>query len=93
VPGIMPIIDCAIVAFAEVCNASIPQETLNRMEPVLDMPEDMRKLGVEFAVRQVEDLMKHGVNYIHFYTMDRSDSVREIMQALGTGQQSTLAAA
>lgn len=63
------------------------------MEPVLDMPEDMRKLGVELAVRQVEDLMKNGVNYIYFYTMDRSDSVREIMQALGMGQQATLAAA
>jgi methylenetetrahydrofolate reductase (NADPH) len=94
VPGIMPIIDCKrIVAFAGVCNASIPQEILDRMEPAMNMPEDMRKLGVEFAVRQVEDLMKHGVNYVHFYTMDRSDSVREIMHAVGMGQQVTLAAA
>jgi methylenetetrahydrofolate reductase (NADH) len=94
VPGIMPIIDCKrIVAFAGVCNASIPQEILDRMEPLMDMPEDMRKLGVEFAVRQVEDLLKHGVNYVHFYTMDRSDSVREIMHALGMGQQPALAVA
>jgi methylenetetrahydrofolate reductase (NADPH) len=94
VPGIMPIIDCKrIVAFAGVCNASIPQEILDRMEPAMNMPEDMRKLGVEFAVRQVEDLMKHGVNYVHFYTMDRSDSVREIMHALGMGQEASLAAA
>jgi methylenetetrahydrofolate reductase (NADPH) len=94
VPGIMPIVDCKkIVAFAGVCNASIPQEILDRMEPAMDMPEDMRKLGVEFAVRQVEDLMKHGVNHVHFYTMDRSDSVREIMHALGMGQQASPAAA
>jgi methylenetetrahydrofolate reductase (NADPH) len=94
VPGLMPIIDCKrIVAFAGVCNASIPQEILDRMEPAMNMPEDMRKLGVEFAVRQVEDLMKHGVNYVHFYTMDRSDSVREIMHALGMGQEASLAAA
>ncbi|HSB33733.1 MAG TPA: methylenetetrahydrofolate reductase [Nitrospirota bacterium] len=94
VPGIMPIIDSKrIVAFAGVCNASIPQEILDRMEPLMDMPEDMRKLGVEFAVRQVEDMMKHGVNYVHFYTMDRSDSVREIMHALGMGQQPALAVA
>jgi len=94
VPGIMPIVDCKnIVAFAGVCNASIPQEILDRMEPAMDMPEDMRKLGVEFAVRQVEDLMKHGVNHVHFYTMDRSDSVKEIMHALGMGRQASPAAA
>jgi methylenetetrahydrofolate reductase (NADPH) len=40
---------------------------------------------VEFAVRQCEDLMKHGVNYFHFYTMNRSDSIREILNALGKG--------
>jgi 5,10-methylenetetrahydrofolate reductase len=27
--------------------------------------------------------MKHGVNYFHFYTMNRSDSVNEILKALG----------
>jgi methylenetetrahydrofolate reductase (NADPH) len=83
-PGIMPIIDCKkIVAFAGFCNTTIPKDVLDRMEPVLDMPEEVRKLGVEFAVRQCEDLMKHGVNYFHFYTMNRSDSVSEILKALG----------
>jgi len=82
-PGIMPIIDCKkIVEFAGFCNTSVPKEILDRMEPVLDMPEEMRKLGVDFAVRQCDDLMKHGVNYFHFYTMNRSDSVSEILQAL-----------
>jgi methylenetetrahydrofolate reductase (NADPH) len=83
-PGIMPIIDCKkIREFAGFCNASVPKDILDRMEPVLDMPEEMRKLGVEFAVRQCEDLIKHGVNFFHFYTMNRSDSVSEIVNALG----------
>jgi methylenetetrahydrofolate reductase (NADPH) len=83
-PGIMPIVDCKkIREFAGFCNTTVPKEILDRMEPVLDMPEDMRKLGVEFAVRQCEDLMKHGVNYFHFYTMNRSDSVSEILKATG----------
>jgi len=85
-PGIMPIVDCTkIVEFAGFCNASVPKEILDRMEPVLDMPEEMRKLGVEFALKQCEDLIKNGVNYIHFYTMNRSDSVSEILKALGVG--------
>jgi methylenetetrahydrofolate reductase (NADPH) len=64
------------------CNTTVPQEILERMEPVMDMPEEMRKLGVDFAIRQCEDLMEHGVNYIHFYTMNRSDSVSEILHGL-----------
>jgi len=83
-PGIMPIIDCKrVVEFAGLCNATVPKEILERMEPVMDMPEETRKLGVEFAIRQCEDLMNHGVKYLHFYTMNRSDSVREILHALG----------
>ncbi len=83
-PGIMPIIDCkGIVEFAGLCNATVPKEILERMEPVMDMPEETRKRGVEFAVRQCEDLMKHGVKYFHFYTMNRSDSVSEILHAIG----------
>ena len=83
-PGIMPIIDCKkIVEFAGFCNTTVPQEVLDRMEPVMDVPEEMRKLGVEFAVKQCEDLMKHGVKYFHFYTMNRSDTVSEIVKALG----------
>jgi methylenetetrahydrofolate reductase (NADPH) len=85
-PGIMPIIDCGrIKEFAGFCNTTVPKDILDRMEPVMDMPEEMRKLGVEFAVRQCEDLIKHGVNKFHFYTMNRSDSVSEILTALGMG--------
>jgi methylenetetrahydrofolate reductase (NADPH) len=83
-PGIMPIIDCRkIREFADFCNTTVPKDILDRMEPVIDMPEEMRKLGVEFAVRQCEDLIKHGVNKFHFYTMNRSDSVKEILMSLG----------
>jgi methylenetetrahydrofolate reductase (NADPH) len=94
IPGIMPIVDCKrIKEFAGVCSATIPQDILDRMEPVSDLPEDMRKLGVELAVKQVEDLTRHGVNYIHFYTMNRADSVIEILTALGRNRQKTLVAA
>ncbi|HWR72981.1 MAG TPA: methylenetetrahydrofolate reductase [NAD(P)H] [Nitrospirota bacterium] len=83
IPGIMPIVDCRkIVQFAGLCNATVPKEVLDRMEPVLDLPEEMRKLGVEFAIKQCEDLLKHGVNYFHFYTMNRSDSVSEILSVV-----------
>jgi methylenetetrahydrofolate reductase (NADPH) len=91
IPGIMPILDCKrIKDFANVCNATIPKAILDRIEPVTDMPEEVRKLGVEFAVKQVEDLLRHGVKYIHFYTMNRYDSVSEILAAIGSLTRTTL---
>jgi len=85
-PSIMPIVDCKkIVEFAGFCNTSVTKEILDRMEPVMNMPEEMRKLGVENAVRQCEELIKNGVNDFHFYTMNRSDSLSKILKVLGTG--------
>ncbi len=82
-PGIMPITDCRkIEEFANFCNATIPPEIKRRMAPFLDKPEDMRKLGIEYATGQCMDLRKNGVRYLHFYTMNRSDAVREIVGAL-----------
>jgi methylenetetrahydrofolate reductase (NADPH) len=89
-PGIMPILDCRkMVSFAGVCNTTIPQEILDRMEPVLDLPEEMRKLGVEYAIKQCNDLIRNGVRYIHFYSMNRPDSLIEILNALPLTQSHT----
>lgn len=82
-PGLMPITDCRkIEEFANFCNATIPMDIRKKMEPFLDKPEDMRKLGVEYAISQCEDLIKNGVRYLHFYTMNKSDSVGEILDAV-----------
>jgi len=82
-PGVMPITDCRkIEEFADFCNATIPGDIRTKMEPFLDKPEDMRKLGVEFAISQCEDLIKNGVRYLHLYTMNKTDSVSEILDAL-----------
>jgi len=94
IPGIMPILDCRrIKDFANVCSATIPNAILDRIEPVSDLPEEVRKLGVEFAVKQVEDLLRHGVRFIHFYTMNRSDSISEILAAVGTVTRQAVQAA
>jgi methylenetetrahydrofolate reductase (NADPH) len=83
-PGIMPVTDCRkIEEFADFCNATLPAGIRKRMEPYLDSPEDMRKIGVDIAIGQCEDLLKNGVRYLHFYTMNKSDSPREIISALG----------
>jgi methylenetetrahydrofolate reductase (NADPH) len=82
-PGIMPITDCRkIEEFANFCNATMPKEIRKEMEPFFDQPEEMRKIGIEYAIRQCEDLVKNGVRYLHFYTMNRSDAASAIIDAL-----------
>lgn len=82
-PGIMPITDCRkIEEFANFCNATIPKNIKAEMAPYLDKPEDMRKIGIDHAVKQCEDLIRNGVRFLHFYTMNKSDTVVEIIDAL-----------
>ena len=42
----------------------------------------MRKAGIEFAVRQIEDLLKNGVAGIHIYSMNKADVTKEIVEAI-----------
>jgi methylenetetrahydrofolate reductase (NADH) len=82
-PGIMPITDCRkIEEFANFCNATVPAAIKKKMAPFLDKPDEMRKLGTEYAVEQCKRLRENGVRYFHFYTMNRSDAVSEIIDAL-----------
>jgi methylenetetrahydrofolate reductase (NADPH) len=40
------------------------------------------KVGVDYAIDQVSDLLKHGIPGMHFYVLNRSDSVGRVLQAV-----------
>jgi methylenetetrahydrofolate reductase (NADPH) len=83
-PGILPVSDFKKVQeFAGFCNATIPKAMHDWFTPYMDSPEDTHKRGIEYAVKQCEDLLKNGVKYIHFYTLNKSESVSGILDALG----------
>lgn len=85
IPGIMPIGDLRkITEFAEFCKATIPEKIRKRMEPFLESPEDMKKAGIEIAIEQCLDLYDNGVRYFHFYTLNKSDMVILIIEALSS---------
>lgn len=84
-PGIMPVSDLnKIREFASFCKTTIPTALENKMAPYLDKPEEMKKAGIEYAITQCEDLLKNGVKYLHFYTMNKSEAVGSIINALGS---------
>ncbi len=83
IPGIMPITNFRqIRKFASMCGATIPQSLIERMEPVEDRPEEVAKIGVEFAIEQCEDLLRNGVPGLHFYTLNRSRATLQIYSAI-----------
>ena len=47
-----------------------------------DDPESVKRVGVHWATEQCRDLMDNGVRGIHFYTLNRSDSTRQIYETL-----------
>lgn len=47
-----------------------------------DRPEDLKKAGLDFAVRQMEDLAANRVQGIHLYTMNKPDVAAAIYKSL-----------
>ncbi len=83
IPGIMPITDIEkIKRFSKMSGATLPRSIVEPMEKAAS-PEEARKLGIEFATRQCEDLRQNGVKYFHFYTLNQPQVVTEIVDNLG----------
>lgn len=44
--------------------------------------EDVKHVGIEWAVEQCRDLIAHGVPSLHFYTLSAVDSIRQIAEQI-----------
>ena len=83
VPGIMPITNASqIERFTVGCGATLPFDLAEELDRRRNDPNAVMRLGVEFATRQCEELLKGGAPGIHFYTLNRSHATVEIFQAL-----------
>jgi methylenetetrahydrofolate reductase (NADPH) len=83
IPGIMPVTDIEkIKRFSQMSGATLPPSLVEPMEKAKSADEASR-IGVDFAVRQCQDLWQNGVRYFHFYTLNRSQTVTEIVRSLG----------
>jgi methylenetetrahydrofolate reductase (NADPH) len=84
IPGIMPITDIGkIRGFAEKCGATIPNRIIRRFEKIASDAAEEKKVGIEVATEQCADLLAHGVPHLHFYTLNQSNTVLQIISNLG----------
>jgi methylenetetrahydrofolate reductase (NADPH) len=79
IPGIMPITNFKqIRKFALMCGATIPESLVKKLEKYQDNPEEVEKIGIDYATKQCEDLLKNNVKGLHFYTLNKSKATIEI---------------
>lgn len=60
-------------------GSSVPKELEDMAARYGGNKEDMRKAGIDYAVRQILDLKEHGVDGIHIYTMNLPKTTAEIV--------------
>lgn len=84
VAGIMPIGNVGqIKRFVGMCGAKIPQPLLLKLESLEKDAEAVYKAGVDYAVKQCQELLANGVEGLHFYTLNKSKATVDIVKALG----------
>lgn len=77
--GIMPITTAKqLGTTVSLSGSSVPKELADIIATYGDDKEDMRKAGIDYAVRQIRDLKAHGVDGIHLYSMNKVKTTTEI---------------
>ncbi len=66
-------------------GARIPARLQKALLQVQDDPAAVLEVGLHHATEQCFDLLYHGVSGIHFYTLNQSGPVLEILKRLGRG--------
>jgi methylenetetrahydrofolate reductase (NADPH) len=84
VPGILPVQNFRQTAsFAAKTGASVPDWLARRFEGLDDDAATRRLVSASVAAEQVFDLVDHGVEDFHFYTMNRAEVTFAICHLLG----------
>ena len=84
VPGIVPIHNFAQVSkFAKQCGTSMPAWLARRFEGLEGDPATTHLVAAAMAAEQVMDLVDHGVQTFHLYTLNRADLAYAICHLLG----------
>lgn len=84
VPGILPILSVPQVRrFTALCGSKIPRGLEQRIQRMENNEEGAVQLGIDYATEQCEGLLRFGVPGIHFYSLNKSRSVKAIARNLG----------
>lgn len=82
IPGIKPIYKKQqLTVLPKVFRTDIPEELASQIREAAS-DKDVKEIGIDWCVRQCQELLNHGVPGIHFYTMGISDGVARIAEKI-----------
>jgi methylenetetrahydrofolate reductase (NADPH) len=95
IAGVMPITSASgMKRMAELAaGARFPAKLLKAIARAGADEEAVQRVGVQYATEQCRDLLDHGVDGIHFYTLNKSRATREIYASLGIRDSQAIRAA
>ena len=79
IPGLKPIsTEKQLTLLPQRFHLNVPNELVDEVLKCKSN-EDVRQVGVEWAINQTKELIEFGAPCIHFYTMGKSDNVQKIV--------------
>src|SRR6185437_15543075 len=82
IPGLKPITtEKQITVLPSIFHIDIPEELSEAVEKCKNS-DQVKQVGVEWSIQQSKELAKFGVPCLHYYSMGKSDSVKQIASAL-----------
>lgn len=82
VPGILPVTNLAqIQRITSLCGARLPADFVARLGE-RDDADWQFQVGVDFAARQIRELLAGGAPGVHFYVLNKSQAARAVIDAI-----------
>jgi methylenetetrahydrofolate reductase (NADPH) len=82
IPGLKPISTVSqLSTLPRTFNISIPEDLQRELEKCKDN-RGARQAGIEWCLAQSKELMKANVPALHYFTMGKSDNIREIVKEI-----------
>lgn len=82
IPGIKPVaVKRHLHLLPQVFRIDLPQDLIDAVEKCKDN-KAVRQVGIEWAIAQSRELKEAGVPVLHYYSMGKSDNIREIASAV-----------
>lgn len=82
IPGILPVTNLAqIQRITKMCAAKLPTEFMDELGKS-DDADWQSQVGIDFATRQVQELIDSGVPGLHFYVLNKSEATLHVAKSV-----------
>lgn len=83
IPGILPVTGYKqLEKMTSMCNVEVPSSMAETFEKHREDKDYIRNYGIEYAISQCEQLVENNVPGLHFYTLNKSFAVSQILSNL-----------